>query len=271
MSECAHDKSQVGVCTPAKIANKLSTFAGVKGSSKEIIEMVKKKTNCETESCIYKNKNVINVLGDSAVNSILKEYFKPSGPAFTTEWLSNYDIDNVLDQFEKKYPSFYHIYFQMRDFAKKKLTEAEKKNPEMLKYSLNDIEFSQKIKEGIATFGCVLNTDFSTGQGEHWFCLFGDFRKEPYQIEYFNSSGDAPLDEVQIWLDKTKHDLEKKTGKRVKLIICRTQHQHDSHSCGPYSLYYIVNRLKGVPAETFDKSIGGDKRMMRWRREMFTS
>lgn len=271
MSECAHDKAQVDTCTPKNIAEKLSGFVGVKGTPKKIIDAVKEKTKCETEACIYKNKDVVGILGESDVLSILKKHFKPSGPAFTTEWLSNYNIDDVLDQFEKKYPSFFHVYFQMRDFAKKKLSESEKRSPELLKHSLNDVDFAKKIKEGSTTFGCVFNTDVSTGSGEHWFCLFGDFRKEPYQLEYFNSSGDAPLDEIQVWLDRTKHDLEKKTGKTVEVIICRTRHQYDSHSCGPYSLYYIVNRLKGIPAETFDKSVGGDKRMMEWRRELFTS
>ena len=271
MSECAHDKTQSAICSPKVAIKKLSKFVGVSGSDKQIIEAVKKKTGCETESCIYKKKEVQDFLTDDQVKNILKEYFKPSGPAFTTDWLSNYNIDDVLNQFEKKYKSFYHVYFQMRDFEKNKLTPSEKRNPERLKYSLGDIDFAKKIKEGYKTFGCVLNTDWSSGNGEHWFCVFGDFRKSPYQLEYFNSSGEAPLDEVQVWLDRTKHQLEKNTGKKVNLIICRTQHQYDSHSCGPYSLFYIVNRLKGVPAEVFNKDIGGDKKMKQWRRLLFIS
>ena len=269
MSECAHDKTQSAVCSPKKTIDKLSKFVGVSGSDKEILQVVKEKTGCSTESCIYKNKEVINYLGESEVTGMLKEYFKPKGPAFTTEWLSNYNIDDVLAQFAKKHKFFYHVHFQMRDFAKKQLSESEKKDPDLLKYSLNDIDFAEKIKEGVRAFGCVLNTDYSSGAGEHWFCLFGDFRKTPYQIEYFNSAGDSPLDEVQIWLNRTRHELEKKTGEDVKIIICRTRHQYDSHSCGPYSLFYIISRLRGVPAEAFDKSVGGDKRMLQLRKELF--
>ena len=135
---------------------KLSKFTGVVGSPEKILEAAKKKTGCDTESCVYKSEKIREVLTDDEVTDILKEYFKPSGPAFSTEWLSNYNIDDVLDQFQKKYRSFYHVYFQMRDFANKKLNNEEKRDPEMLKYSLNDIDFSKKIKEGVKTFGCVL-------------------------------------------------------------------------------------------------------------------
>jgi len=269
MSECAHDKQQTAICSPRSTIKDLSEFVGVDGPKEKIMDAVKKKTNCESESCVYKNAEVVEFLSSGKANDILKEYFKPSGPAFSTEWLSNYNIDDVLDQVEKKYKGFYHVYFQMRDFEKKKLSSGEKQNPEAVKYSLGDIDFSEKINEGVRTFGCVLNTDYSSGNGEHWFCLFGDFRKEPYQLEYFNSSGDAPLDEVQVWLDRTKHQIEKKLNKKVKLIICRTQHQRDTHSCGPYSLFYIINRLKGIPAEVFNANIGGDKRMIEWRTELF--
>ena len=270
MPECAHDKDQTSVCTPKETINKLAKFVGVSGTDKQIMDAVKVKTKCETEACIYKQKDIIEILGHDKAEEILKEFFKPNGPAFSTEWLSNYNIDDVLAQFAKKHKSFLHVYFQMRDFASKKLSESDKKNPDIVRHSLNDMDLAKKIKEGITTFGCALNTDLSSGNGEHWFCLFGDFRKEPYQLEYFNSSGEAPLDEVRVWLDKTKHEIEKKTGKRVNIIVCRTRHQYDSHSCGPYSLFYIVNRLKGVPANTFNKSIGGDKKMVEWRKNLFT-
>lgn len=269
MSECAHDKEQTAICSPKSVIKTLSKFAGVLDSDEKVLEAVKKKTNCKTESCVYTNEEVKEFLSSEKASDILKEYFKPSGPAFTTEWLSNYNIDDVLSQFEKKHKSFFHVFFQMRDFAKNTLSSEEKRNPDALKYSLVSIDFAKKIKEGTKTFGCVFNTDVSSGNGEHWFCLFGDFRKEPYQLEYFNSSGDAPLDEIQVWLDRTKHQIEKDTGKKVKLVICRTQHQKDSHSCGPYSLFYIVNRLKGIPAEAFNKNIGGDSLMLKWRKELF--
>ncbi len=269
MSECAHDKTQAAICSPKSAIRKLSKFTGVDGPNEKILEAAKKKTSCKTEACIYKNKEVQNFISNDEVTEILKEHFKPSGPAFSTEWLSNYNIDDVLDQFSKKHKSFYHVYFQMRDFEKNKLKPSEKANPEMLHRSLADIDFAKQIKEGTRSFGCVLNTDLSSGSGQHWFCLFGDFRKQPYQLEYFNSAGDAPLDEVQVWLDKTKHQIMKDTGKPVKLVICRTHHQRDGHSCGPYSLFYIVNRLKGVPSEAFNKDIGGDARMLKWRKELF--
>ena len=141
------------------------------------------------------------------------------------------------------------------------------------------------IKRGYKTFAVILNTDVRTGGGIHWFALFCDFRTNPYTIEYFNSSGKHPRVQVDDWLIKTVNainnykDGNKSTrilSRAKKVILYGLQHQQSETECGPYSLYYIYNRLEGVPIEVFEDMNSGrrvikDREMTTFRCAMLTA
>jgi hypothetical protein len=267
-NECAFDiKSNNGICSPKPIINKLQEFVVNFNMSKpnispqDTIKLLKKKYDCKTESCVINNYNIKNFISPDAVNKVLENNFKPKGPRNTFDWLSNHDIDDVLDQIEKKYTDkyFYHIDFQMRDF--------EKTNSE-----LSNFNFKEKFDQGYRTFGTVVNTDYSDGNGIHWFAIFGDFldNNKCYTIEYFNSSGEPPLDEINIWMKKIKHKWNEIFDKPVNdIIVTKLQHQNDNHSCGAYSLYYIISRLDGISYKYFRENHVPDEIMHKFRKYLF--
>ncbi len=263
-NECAFDK-QNPVCSPKEVIDSIKVFLeknGVKAPAEaaKIVDVAKKTTDCKSESCVLQKKEVKSIIGETKAQQVLAKNFKPSGPAFSFDWLSNKHIDDVLNQVEVKYKDrgFLHIPYQMRDFA-------DNPGPN----SLANINLVEKYKQGMRTFGVVINTDYSTGKGEHWFALYGDLSTSPMTLEYFNSSGDDPLNEINTWLYNTKNKLEKELDTIVKIIVCRTRHQRDSHSCGPYSLYYIISRLSGVRYETFHNTVIPDKNMHEFRKHLF--
>jgi len=264
MSDFNVDDSQCALhvhtdhCTPAEHLKKLSNNPNE--SPNKILENLKEKTNCTTELCVLKKKVVKDQLGGDLVNKILDNYFKVEGPKSDPEkWLSNDDIDKTLNLWKKlpEIAKFYPIPFQMRDF--------EDKGTE-----LANINFKTLYDNGYRVFACVPNTDWSSGNGQHWFALFFDFRKEPYTLEYFNSSGECPLPEFNSWLNNTEQTLQKKFKKKVKKVIAtRVQNQYDNSSCGCYSLYYIYSRLKDIPWEWFRKNRVPDERMHEFRKFLF--
>ena len=74
------------------------------------------------------------------------------------------------------------------------------------------------------------------------------FRKKNYiTLEYFNSSGMAPRDIFQEWLEKESIELEKEFNVPVKIIFSNgsRRQQMSNTECGVYSLYYIWSRLEG--------------------------
>ena len=262
-NECAHHLDSKDSCLDSNIIKNLSTLITSKkniNNDKDIIISLKKIYDCNTDSCLLEKKDVVDLIGQSEVNNQLNNNFKPDGSLDKNEWLSNNDIDRVLDQINKKSSNknFKHVNFQMRDFE---ATGGE----------LSTIDFVNEYKNnGITCFGVVFNDDVSTGNGTHWTAMFGDFRTQPFTIEHFNSSGVGPKNEMRVWMTKTKMKLEKALNIHVDIIeVSKIQHQMDNSSCGPYALYYIISRLEGVPSSDFEKNRIPDSKMWEFRKILF--
>jgi len=264
-NECHFGNGSNVVCSPKHIVAKMKDYARSKNridliskDEKSLVAGMKDLLNCQSESCILKRNDFIDFAKIANVEDILNEFFKPSGPAVNFGLLSNFNIDDVLDQFEKKFANrkFLHIPFQMRDFEK-------------IGTQLSTIDLAKEFKK-YETFGVVLNTDYSTGKGIHWFCIFGENYKTHIELEYFNSSGKEPLPEVQAWLQKTKHYLTKATGLPTSVFYSTgIMFQHDDHSCGLYSLAYIWLRLEKVSPKWFKADNFNDVMMHKIRKNMF--
>lgn len=227
--------------------------------NKEIVEKAKKLLNCDEESCVIAHSEFEKIAGKKTVDDIKDKRFKPEGPWNSKEWLSNFNIDQVLDQWKDIFPGFVHIPYQMRDF------EEQRKE-------LATINIADEYRKGMKSFGTVVNTDPSNKNGTHWFCLYGDFNKsDSITLEYFNSSGSLPLREIHEWLHKTKDILEKRLKKTVKIVIVsRDEIQKSDSECGVFSLWYIYCRLKDVPYQHFSK-LGSvnDNDMYEFRKYLF--
>lgn len=263
-SECALDKDRKPVCSPTSVVTKMAEFLKEKENVHidhknpvKVVNTLKERMNCDSESCILKSPDFIAFAKLTQVDNILEEFFKPAGPATTFSWLSNFNVDTVLDQLEQKFDGFLHIPYQMRDF--------EKVGSELAK-----IDLAKKFKEGIKTFGVVLNVDYSSGNGIHWYCIFGEKINGKIVLEYFNSSGQEPLPETQAWLQKTKHYLNKELGIPVEVKYSTgVQFQNDQHSCGVYCLMYIWLRLEGISNNWFKAENFNDKFMHKARAVLF--
>ena len=229
--------------------------------SKKILDTIMVQLNCNSESCVLENSDFRRFVSDYNIEEILDNFFKPKGPSTKYGLLSNFNIDDVLDQFEKKYTNrnFLHIPFQMRDFEK-------------IGTKLATIDLADEFNNGKKTFGVVLNTDWSSGRGIHWFCIFGEDLGDKIIIDYFNSSGKAPLPEIQAWLQKNKHHLTKELGKPTEIHYnTGIQFQNDEHSCGVYCLCYIWLRLEEIQPDKINTRNFTDKIMCDARKALFVN
>lgn len=247
-TECKNNEDR---CLPDHILEKVATIVdpNIDTSAKtpeELLEEVKERTKCAAESC---------VIAKVKKPELLDEYFKPEGPRNSTDLFNNYNIDKILEDWTEQYPGFYHVFFQMIDF--------DKMGTELS--ILDIVDISKKYK----SMGVVLNTDESSGGGKHWFCLYCDFTATPITIEYFNSSGNMPMPEVQAWMYRTRESFREAGIDAVDVIANRIQHQAGRTECGPYSLYYIKSRLNNVPYKAFDKTRITDDVMIEFRQTLF--
>lgn len=261
-SECSFVKDQGPVCSPKHVVDKMASFLkekkGINVSNPiKVVGTMKDFLNCNSESCVLKKPEFVEFAKLNRINDLLDEFFKPSGPATHFGLLSNFNIDGVLDQLEVRFPGFLHIPFQMRDFEK-------------VGSELATIDLAKHFKSDTKSFGVVLNTDYSTGGGIHWYCIFGEKKKDKIILEYFNSSGREPLVETQAWLQKTKHYLTKELNMPVEVHYSTgIRFQSDEHSCGVYCLMYIWLRLEGVAKDWFKADNFNDQFMHKARKLLF--
>ena len=213
----------------------------------------------ETESCLLLHPEYINFaqnkgLSKSHIESYIEQYFLPRGPRDMINgkwpWLSNHDIDTVLNRLVVCYPDFQNIGFQMIDFK----THG----------TLYNYQFAEQLKKDKKRFGVVINTDVSSGNGIHWFCMFYDFSSsDVLNIEFFNSSGRGPTKEIQELINKLSGEY------KVKTYINRTAHQKKDSECGVYALFYIWARLKNISIDKLFNHIIKDEQMEQFRKYLF--
>ena len=278
-SDCSIKVGEQGVCSSPEmvrdIKTKLLVPAGiVSGDAKDIVTKAMEVVGVESEGKLLEHPDVKSKIGTGKVNKELDNNFNRATGAvdpIRAELLDNFDIDDTLTYwathskrvFGKK---FKHIPFQMIDF--------ESVGSELARTSVADL-----ICQGYHSFGCVLNTDYSSGGGKHWFCLYGDFEhagteNDPYRLEYFNSSGKIVnrLPQVQTWLEKSKAEVmvDKRLKKYCEIVQAAPKAlQFSRTECGVWSLIYIKGRLQGLPCNWFYEAGVTDADIKKLREHIF--
>lgn len=218
-----------------------------KKNKEKLVHEIKKKITCDSklDFCILK-KNKIFL-------KMIKDDFKPKGPIDKDEWLSSLDLINVMEHYEKKYEDFEFIGPYPIDF--KYIYEEF--------FNLN----LKKLMKNKKRLGIVFNTDTSNGPGEHWISLFLDL--DSNTICFFDSGGDNPPKEVMNLIKEFKKEC-KKMNEKMSVIINKKQFQFDNSSCGVWSLFHIISRLKGQSCDFIYKNKkSNDKLMYKKRKEYF--
>lgn len=244
----------------------------------DIVEKLKKNLNCDSESCILTNPRfttfVTETIGSKdIINKELIINFKTKGPRDNTNLLSNTNIDETLIRWGKKFTNFFPCPFSMIDFniILNKFGTINLKDIMTNKLSYTDL-LSVSHNGPFNTFGCVLNTDTSNGPGKHWVCIFVDCRSDLlWTIEYFNSSGNPPCNDVVEWMECQRKNLsEIHDINYIKTItVTNIVHQKSNTECGMYVLYYIRSRLDDIPYHYFLTNRIVDNDVTQFRKHIF--
>ena len=131
---------------------------------------------------------------------------------------------------------------------------------ELCKFSLVDYK-----KRGINKIGIIFNLDPHYKEGSHWVGVFVNIKEK--HIYYFDSYGDKIPRRI-MKLVRTIRKQARNLGENYKFSENTRRHQYLSTECGMYSLYFIIQMLKGKPIEFFNKRIT-DKYMRKLRNIYF--
>jgi len=220
---------------------------------------------CRNEACWMKQ-----IMGpNSAVGSLSSEdTFAPEAPKSwirdPDEWLSSEDIENVMKQYEDKFPAFEFLGPSPSDYNAPKVAGV------CVWEELCNFSLKKYVDAGTHKIGVIFNTDPHTEDGSHWVSLFINIEANDNYIFFFDSTGDRPQKEIREFI-KTVTQQGRALGIRFKYHENRKEHQKHNTECGMYALFMIVNLIEGT--RTPDEFMRGDRipdsHMLEFRKEYF--
>lgn len=258
--------AECGTCMSEKmakiVAQEFVPEVSLDESPKKIVEIAKRKLNCDSEKCILKKTT------HPQSRAELETRFKVEGPN-DNKLLSNVNIDSVMKQWMSNFSGFFAYNFNMLDYADHSLDNLGRvlDKPD----TLATIDFRDLYSKQFRIAACVINSDVYRGPGKHWMVLMADARsKDEWSIEFFNCSGNPPAPEWVNWMQKTKMQMESiRDHPRITLAKSNVRHQYSNTECGVYSLFYIWARLCGVKKEILLNTPIPDRLMFMFRQHLF--
>lgn len=201
-------------------------------------ELRQRLSQCEQENCW------LNQIKDTKLRKKIENYiFAPKHPKEwkynPNEWLSNYDIFNVLTQWEEAYPTFEFIGPSFIDFDAKIGPDGRCVDTEVCKLNLSD-----QIRAGRKKVAIVFNLDRHDQSGSHWVSLWIDI--QDHYIFYFDSAGAKIPEEIMHLVDNIREQGLTLKRRPIKFRFYENyplEHQYGNTECGMYSLFFIITML----------------------------
>ena len=220
---------------------------------------------CRNEACWMKQLMGPNSVQDSLLAA---DTFAPEAPKSwirnPDEWLSSEEIENVMKQYEDKFPDFEFLGPSPIDYAAPKMAGM------CVWEELCNFSLKKYVDSGTHKIGVIFNTDPHTEDGAHWVSLFINIKANDNYIFFFDSTGDRPQKEIREFIE-TVAQQGRALGIRCKQFVNRKQHQKRNTECGMYSLFMIVNLIEGTrtPKEFMQGDRIPDSHMIEFRKEYF--
>jgi hypothetical protein len=203
-------------------------------------ELKQRMSLCTKEDCW------LDVIESKEERKKLDKYlFAPDQPeewkSKPNTWLSNYDIMEVLKQYETKYPNFKLIGPTPIDFDDRPDTM----NGDCVWRELCDFHLKQYVEKGKTKIGIVFNLDNHKGPGSHWVSMFVDYDNR--FIFYMDSAGEKIPPRIHKLVERIRkqgNDLLK-PDKMTFHENYPMEHQYGNTECGMYCLYFLITMMTG--------------------------
>jgi len=222
----------------------------------KVCNVMENNFNCKTEACWLSIRKIMKNLSKKDVKHF-KKHFRPHMPKEIvedyTEWISNFDIEAVLNQHHEDVPYFSFYGALPRDFSDCSVSD------------LCKIDIGKHLDRGEHKLGMVFNTDESDKPGKHWLSMFVDLNGSNLDgqpgIYHFDSFGSKPLKEMKDLIKKIE---EQGKQRNMYFVVANNDRsfQNNSYSCGFYSMHFMEHMLQGLPFQKYLKSGLSDKKMI---------
>ena len=172
---------------------------------------------------------------------IKKQLFAPEHPPEwlknKNEWLTNFDIDMVMEQYEMENKDFKYLGTTPIDYD----YIVDESSHTCVEDNLCKFNLKELISKGKRRFASVFNLDKHDQSGSHWVSLFIDLNKRI--IMFFDSASGSVPKEITNFVKNVK-DQGLRENIELKYIRGKKKHQYGGTECGVYSIHFIIEMLK---------------------------
>lgn len=196
-----------------------------------------------------------------------KERFRPDMPSTwkhnPREWLSNFDIQKVMQQYETSSFKFLGVFPSDYDY---KLAMNV-----CVAQELCNLDVQQLKAEGITELGIVFNTDPHYASGSHWVAVYvcTNPRSNKFGFYYYDSNAAEPSEYIKK-LYASIHASIPSMMSRFALKSNTVRHQFKNTECGMFSMHFIISMLN--KKKSFEQIIHeklNDDSIFKKRREFY--
>lgn len=182
-------------------------------------------------------------------------------------WLTNFDIENVLRQYEIADGAFKLLAIANKDLRRcascnvrhGSNSTAEDDEVHRTCRSLLETDLTTKLaSDNITRIACVFNTGTHDGEGIHWVALYVDL--DARVALYYDPIGCPPFEDVNVFLDHL--DALSVDVNLRRLFYDGSRAENGSHQrpgssgeCGVYCIYFIERMLEASASSTNEHEI----------------
>jgi hypothetical protein len=183
----------------------------------------------------------VNEIDDPKLRAqIKKQLFAPESPPEwlknPNEWLTNYDIDMVMEQYEMENKDFKYLGTTPIDYD----YIVDTKSHTCVEDDLCKFNLKEQMSHGKRRFASVFNLDKHDQSGSHWVSVFIDVNKRI--IMFFDSASGPVPKKITEFVNSVK-EQGLKQNIVFKYIAGKKRHQSGGTECGVYSIHFIIQML----------------------------
>jgi hypothetical protein len=238
-----------------KLHDRLETLNPKKYKKYLLKEMKDRFDNvCNSQLC-WTQQDFIKKMNKMMKDELLKYTFRPEGPKGKFEWLNTTHLNEVMEQYEKKYNDFKFLGAVPMDFN------------DLPSLGIKNINLESLYNNGIKKLGIIFNLDEHWQSGSHWVAGFADL--ENGKSFFYDSYGVAPDKRARELLRKFAKFSEDNFGIRADSKHNKKRHQYGNSECGMYSLNFILELLDGKDFDEVCSKAIPDKQVNELRKLFF--
>lgn len=221
---------------------------------RDLTHALKITKNCDDQTC-WITQSFLQYLDPKDRKDITHKTFRPKISQKRFIWLSSTNIDEVMGQYEEKYPNYKFMGALPINFDALPQLGIKNLNPD------------EMLSKGKSRLGFIFNLDEHWQSGSHWISLFVDLEKS--EIYFSDSVGKAPPERVVNLIRRLAKWMYRKYRIPPTVRYNKTKHQKKNSECGVYSINFILRLLKGESFEEITGTRLADEQVNECRKQYF--